>query len=100
MSWRRKRVQVIDPKNDAVAELEKAVEENELSALVDGFLGMQAKLPLRDPLPEILQWINQCDKIAVRAAVDLPTGVTAEGTEESITGRLYLLHRNRQTACP
>ena len=79
-----KRIQVIDPKENAVQELEKAVEEKEFGALVDGFLGMQAKLPLRDPLPEILQWINQCEKIAVRAAVDLPTGVTAEGTENPL----------------
>ena len=84
MELAKKRIQVIDPKDDAVAELEKAVEENELSALVDGFLGMQAKLPLRDPLPKVLQWINQCEKIAVRAAVDLPTGVTAEGTENPL----------------
>ena len=39
-----KRIQVIDPKENAVQELEKAVEEKEFSALVDGFLGMQAKL--------------------------------------------------------
>ena len=84
MDLAEKRIQVIDPKDDAVAELEKAVEENELSALVDGFLGMQAKLPLRDPLPKILQWINQSERIAVRAAVDLPTGVTAEGTQNPL----------------
>ena len=69
-----KRIQVIDPKENAVQELEKAVEEKEFGALVDGFLGMQAKLPLRDPLPEILQWINQCDKIAVRAQWTYPPG--------------------------
>lgn len=84
MELAEKRIQVIDPKDDAVAELEKAVEENELSALVDGFLAMQAKLPLRNPLPKILQWINQSEKIAVRAAVDLPTGVTAEGSENPL----------------
>ena len=79
-----KRIQVMDPGNNPVTELEQAVEKNEFNVLVDGFLGMQAKLPLRDPLPEILQWINQCDKIAVRVAVDLPTGVTAEGTENPL----------------
>ena len=79
-----KRIEVIDPSADAVAELEKTTEENEFSAMLDGFLGMQARLPLREPLPDIIQWLNQSDKIILRAAVDLPTGVTAQGTEHPL----------------
>lgn len=79
-----KRIEVIEPSADAVEELEKATEENEFSAMLDGFLGMQAKLPLREPLPDIIQWLNQSDKIILRAAVDLPTGVTAQGTEHPL----------------
>lgn len=79
-----KRIEVIDPSADAVEELEKTTEENEFSAMLDGFLGMQARLPLREPLPDIIQWLNQSDKIILRAAVDLPTGVTAQGTEHPL----------------
>ena len=47
-------------------------------------LGMQAKLPLRDPLPSILKWVNDSEKIAVKASVDLPTGITENGIEHPL----------------
>ena len=79
-----KRLQVIDPFQDSLAELEKITEESSFHSMVDGWLGMQAKLPLRDPIPGLIRWINESEKIAVRASVDLPTGVTGKGTENPL----------------
>ena len=78
------RLQVIDPSPDSLAELEKITEDGFFHAMVDGWLGIQAKLPLRDPMPGLIRWINQSDKVAVRASVDLPTGVTGHGTENPL----------------
>jgi hydroxyethylthiazole kinase-like uncharacterized protein yjeF len=56
--------------------------EEEFSVSVDGFLGMQAKLPLRKPLSHLVCLINQSDRIGVRVAVDIPTGVGEEAVNE------------------
>ena len=79
-----KRIEVIDPFSNTREELEKKMEDRGFDALIDGLLGMQAKLPLRDPIPALIQWINDSEKIAVRASVDLPTGVTGEGSENPL----------------
>lgn len=79
-----KRIEVIDPSSNLLQELEKKADNRGFDALIDGLLGMQAKLPLRDPVPSLIQWINDSDKIAVRASVDLPTGVTGEGSENPL----------------
>ncbi len=79
-----KRIQLIDPSKDSLDQLKQVVLNNDFNAQVDGFLGMQAKLPLRDPLPSIIQFLNQSDKISVRIAVDMPTGVTGDGTENPL----------------
>ena len=47
----------------------------EFSASIDGFLGMQAQLPLCPKLTKLVSLINQTDRIGVRVAVDIPTGV-------------------------
>jgi hydroxyethylthiazole kinase-like uncharacterized protein yjeF len=79
-----KRIEVIDPFSNFSEELEKKIEDRGFDALIDGLLGMQAKLPLRDPIPALIKWINDSEKIAVRASVDLPTGVTGEGSENPL----------------
>ena len=79
-----KRIEVIDPSTDLMQELEKKVEDRLFDALFDGLLGMQAKLPLRDPIPDIIKWVNDSDKIVVRASIDMPTGVTGAGTENPL----------------
>ena len=47
--------------------------------VVDGLLGMNFRPPLRPPHDGLLQWINDHDGIRLRAAVDLPSGLTDEG---------------------
>ncbi len=78
------RIELIDPNSNLIEGLERATQRDEFHALIDGFLGMQAKLPLRAPIPDILQWINQSSRIGVRASIDLPTGVTEEGRENPL----------------
>ena len=84
MEFAEKRVEFLDPDKNLQVELENACEEGEFHGMIDGFLGMQAKLPLREPMPSLIRWINRTDKICVRVSVDLPTGVTDKGTEDSI----------------
>ena len=80
-----KRIEMIDLSSvNPCEELEKKTEGRGFDALIDGLLGMQAKLPLREPIPALIQWINDSEKIAVRASVDLPTGVTGEGSENPL----------------
>lgn len=49
------------------------------TVVLDGLLGMQAKLPLREPLGELVAWINRNTEVTWRAAVDLPTGLGEAG---------------------
>ena len=79
-----KRIEVIDPSSNLLKELEEKVKDRGFDALIDGLLGMQAQLPLRDPIPAIIKWVNHSEKIAVRASVDMPTGVTGEGFENPL----------------
>ena len=79
-----KRIELIETSADFLQELEKKTGDRGFDALIDGLLGMQAKLPLRDPLPSILKWVNDSEKIAVKASVDLPTGITENGIEHPL----------------
>ncbi len=45
---------------------------------LDGLLGMDFKPPLRSPLDALIEAVNSCDSIDLRAAVDLPSGVGDE----------------------
>lgn len=60
------------------------VEKEGFAASIDGFLGMQAKLPLRAPLTDLLSILNQTEEIGVRAAVDMPTGIAEHSGNEAI----------------
>ena len=60
------------------------VKDRDFSALIDGLLGMQAKLPLRSPISDLVSVINQCDEIAVRASVDMPTGIGPGSKSEAL----------------
>ena len=62
-----KRIEVIDPSSNLLEELEEKVKDLGFDALIDGLLGMQAELPLRDPIPAMIKWVNHSEKIAVRA---------------------------------
>ena len=62
-------------------------------ASIDGLLGMQAKLPLRSPLPELITFSMKRGRYPVFNfhAVDLPTGI-----EEVVTihfEQFYLFNR-------
>ena len=61
--------------DDLSAAFSALVEKEGFSASIDGILGMQAKLPLRAPLPNLVSELNETDEIGVRAAVDIPTGI-------------------------
>jgi hydroxyethylthiazole kinase-like uncharacterized protein yjeF len=69
----------IDGLKNALAE---QTEDRGFDASIDGLLGMQASLPLRSPLADWVKLLNEFDEIAVRAAVDLPTGI-GEGSGEA-----------------
>jgi NAD(P)H-hydrate epimerase len=59
------------------------VEKEGFSASIDGILGMQGKLPLRKPLPNLVSELNNTSEIGVRAAVDIPTGVDEQVFEDA-----------------
>lgn len=61
--------------DDLSAAFSALVEKEGFSASIDGILGMQAKLPLRAPLSNLVSELNETDEIGVRAAVDIPTGI-------------------------
>ncbi|MFP6900424.1 MAG: NAD(P)H-hydrate dehydratase [Opitutales bacterium] len=48
---------------------------------LDGLLGMQFRPPLREPVRSLVTAVNAFDKIGVRVAVDLPTGLGDESDE-------------------
>ena len=58
--------------------------ESGFDASIDGLLGMQAKLPLRSPLPKLITFLNEEADIRVRCAVDLPTGITEEVSDNPL----------------
>jgi len=64
--------------------LARLVKDRDFSALIDGLLGMQAKLPLCSPISDLVSVINQCDEIAVRASVDMPTGIGTGSESEAL----------------
>lgn len=49
---------------------------------IDGILGMQFRPPLRSPGDAVIEWINESEKIGIRAAVDLPSGVGDESGKQ------------------
>ncbi|MBP51993.1 MAG: NAD(P)H-hydrate dehydratase [Opitutae bacterium] len=61
---------------------DRLIERSGFSASIDGIMGMGAKLPIRAPLSGLFSMINQSDCIAVRAAVDLPSGLTEDSGKE------------------
>ena len=44
--------------------------------MIDGLLGMQCQPPLRPPYPKMINWANAQNNIHLRAAVDLPSGLS------------------------
>jgi NAD(P)H-hydrate epimerase len=60
------------------------VKDLNFSALIDGVLGMQAKLPLRSPISDLVSVVNQSDEISVRASVDMPTGIGQGSNSEAL----------------
>ena len=48
---------------------------------LDGLLGMQFRPPLRTPIRELIQAINELDLITCRIAVDVPSGIGDETDE-------------------
>lgn len=55
------------------------LENHDFALCIDGLLGMQFEPPLRAPLTDIIAAVNRHSSIALRAAVDLPSGL---GTED------------------
>ena len=49
--------------------------------IIDGLLGMQCRPPLRSPYRELIEAANCLDKVHLRAAVDLPSGLGDEACE-------------------
>ena len=45
---------------------------------LDGVFGFQFRLPLAEPIAELLAWVNTHPRIRLRAAVDLPSGLGGE----------------------
>jgi NAD(P)H-hydrate epimerase len=68
----------MDGLRSSLAEL---IGDRGFDASIDGLLGMQASLPLRPPLSDWVTLLNECERISVRAAVDMPTGI-GEGSGE------------------
>lgn len=60
------------------------VENSGFSASIDGILGMGVKLPIQQPLFDLFTLINQSDAISVRAAVDLPSGMTEDSDANAL----------------
>ena len=54
------------------------LEQHTFDVCIDGLLGMQFKPPVRKPLDAILKAVNAHPAIALRAAVDLPSGLGGE----------------------
>lgn len=48
---------------------------------LDGVLGMQFRPPLRSPVRELMQVVNELENIACRIAVDLPSGIGDESDD-------------------
>ena len=85
-----KRIEEMPPANEAdgIDSLRKSLVEQSgergFDASIDGLLGMQASLPLREPLGDWVKAINDFEEIAVRAAVDMPTGIGDEQVEDAL----------------
>lgn len=52
--------------------------------VLDGLVGTRFAPPLRAPVPELLERVNASRTIRLRAAVDLPSGLAAEGPGEAV----------------
>lgn len=50
---------------------------------LDGLFGMNFRSPLRAPLDEVVRWVNEEMDAELRAAVDLPSGLGDEATQEA-----------------
>lgn len=56
--------------------LEEGSEQHGYDICLDGLLGLAFQPPLRQPICGLIEAINRYPKIALRAAVDLPSGLT------------------------
>lgn len=63
-------------------QLEGFVGEGDIDLCLDGILGMQFRPPLREPLRELIDWVNQRESIRCRIAVDVPSGVGDSSDKE------------------
>ena len=85
-----KKIEEMPPASEAdgIDALRKALseqtEERGFDASIDGLLGMQASLPLREPLGDWVKVLNEFEAIAVRAAVDMPTGIGEGRVEDAL----------------
>ena len=85
-----KRVKEVEPLEalKGRGEIEKIfadlLQERDFSASIDGLLGMQARSPLKFPIADLISVINQSEGIAVRASVDIPTGVGQDFCGEAL----------------
>ena len=81
------RTTFLDPVDSAgdldaiLAQLKEAGGTKGFDLCLDGLLGMQFRPPLREPVRSLVEAVNGFDKIGVRVAVDLPTGVGDESDE-------------------
>ena len=79
-----KRVEELEPLSTLAspenieATLDQAVHGDGFHACLDGFLGMQFRPPVREPLSHLLGFLNDQADLGLRASVDLPSGVGDE----------------------
>lgn len=67
--------------------------------LIDALLGVGARLPLRNDIEQLIDWMNEQE--AVRMAIDIPTGVLADTgeVEKAIKAdRTFTLHGYKPSA--
>ena len=78
-----------DEMNDQVIRktFNQVTEDRGFDLLVDGLLGMQSRPGLEPRMREWIQLLNLSEKIAVRVAVDLPTGITEEPPKDPVIFR-------------
>src|SRR5690606_27655822 len=52
---------------------------------IDGVLGMNFKPPLREPYGQLIKAVNRHERMGLRAAVDLPSGIGDGGFRADFT---------------
>jgi len=76
----------LDPDTDVdamTARLEEVGGVAGFDVCLDGLVGMQFRPPLREPVRSLVEAVNAFERIGVRVAVDLPSGVGDESDEVS-----------------